>query len=112
MNITLLILLFIILLILNFYLLNKNILTKDSFISKNNDPINDGKMSFSFLHDPNYTNNILNKYYLNDDTKTNNSRNIFHPYQVKKIQYYGNPKFVSKDIRQSNNYYNTYGIRV
>ena len=112
MNITLLILLFIILIIINCYLLNKNTLNKDNFISINNDPINDGKMSFSFLQDPNYTNNILNKYYLNDDTKTNNNRNIFHPYQVKKTQYYGNPKFTYKDIGQSNNYYNTYGIRV
>jgi len=112
MNILLFILLFIILIILNFYLLNKNILNKDNFISVNNDPINDGKMIFNFLQDPNYDNNIIQKYYLNDDTKINNTRIIFHPYQVKKIHYYGNPKFLSKDIRQSNNYYNIYGIRV
>ncbi len=113
MNIVLLLILFIAIIILNVYLLNKNTKqNKEKFITENNDPEKDGKMTFNFLRDPNYGSNILKKYYLNDDTKTNNVRNIFHPYQKKTRKYYGNPKFYGNDCIRTNDIYRDYGIRV
>ena len=109
------IILFVILFIILLIYLNKNLKnlqTKDNFISINNDPVNDGKMKFDFITDPNYTKNILNKYYLNDDTKTKNVRNVYHPYQFKKGSYYGNPKFNILNGSSSNITYEKYGIRM
>ena len=42
---------------------------------------NDGKMNFDFLNDPQYTNKILNEYYLNDDMKLNGVKLNYHPQQ-------------------------------
>ena len=117
-----LILLFICTILLNIYKnninknnINKNNINKnniENFISINNDPINDGKMKFRFLTNPNYGSNILKKYYLNDDSKTNNIRNVFHPYQQKTRRYYGNPKFCINDFKLTNAIYKKYGIRI
>ena len=114
-----LILLFIFTILLNIYKtnINKNNINKtniENFIilNKNIDPINDGKMKFRFLTNPNYGPNILKKYYLNDDSKTNNIRNVFHPYQQKTRRYYGNPKFCQNDFKQTNAIYKRYGIRI
>ena len=111
---------------------------KDNFISQNNDPKYDGKMSFDYLHNLSYTPNILNKYYLNDDFRINNTQLVNHPYQFKPNNYFGNPHFinisnenakyaVSLDpikyasnkysindigIVKTKNIYNQYGIRV
>ena len=49
----------------------------------------DGKMIHRYVVDPNYDNDIKNNYYLNDDTKVNNIRLVFHPYQIKSRAYYG-----------------------
>jgi hypothetical protein len=49
----------------------------------------DGKMIHKYVVDPNYDNDIKNNYYLNDDTKVNNIRLVFHPYQIKSRAYYG-----------------------
>ena len=49
----------------------------------------DGKMPFPYIVDPNYNTDIKNAYYLNDDTKINNVRVVFHPYQIKTGTYYG-----------------------
>jgi hypothetical protein len=65
---------------------NQNNLKYETFLTKNNDPNNDGKMTFPFLNDPNYSKNVLNSYYLNDDTKVNGNRVIIHPRQM---PYYG-----------------------
>jgi len=109
------ILLILLILILSLQILNlyfKNNI--DNFISINNDPLYDGKMNFNYLLDPDYSKNILKKYYLNDDAKTNNRRNVYHPYQIKKSEYYGNPKFLYKNGTRiiSDDIYNIYGIRV
>lgn len=113
MNIVLLLILFLSIIILNVYLLNKNTKqNKEKFISEYNDPEKDGKMTFNFLKDPNYGSNIINTYYLNDDTKTNNIRNVFHPYQQKTRKYFGNPKFCQNDFKKTNAIYKQYGIRV
>jgi hypothetical protein len=37
-------------------------------------------MNFSYLTNKNYANDILGRYYLNDDTKINRHRAVFHPY--------------------------------
>jgi hypothetical protein len=63
---------------------------KDRF--KNENANNDGKMTFNYLKDNNNTKNILNKYYMNDDTKINGTRIVYHPYQQKNfLNLYGNP---------------------
>ena len=49
----------------------------------------DGKQMFPYINDPNYNANILNEYYLNDDTKINDTRLVQHKYQIKSGQYYG-----------------------
>jgi len=66
---------------------------KDTFISQRDTKIEtDGNMSFDYLIKKNYTKNILDKYYLNDDTKINGKRLVNHPYQKKnKLNLYGNP---------------------
>ena len=55
--------------------------SKEKFLSLNNDPDNDGKMKFDYLNNPNYKNNILARYYIDDDIKINGSRMVQHPYQ-------------------------------
>ena len=50
----------------------------------------DGKQMFPYINDPNYTANILNEYYLNDDKKIYDTRLVQHKYQIKSGQYYGN----------------------
>ena len=97
---------------------------------------NDGNMTFEFLNNEN-TNYVLDKYYINDDTKINGVRVNYHPYQEhvnnpvivdaysKYLQnsaypyIYGNPKLhIQRTPGQWNKYdtkaqdiYNQYGIR-
>ena len=59
----------------------------ESFLTINNDPDNDGKMKFDFLNNPNYKNNILSRYYIDDDKKINGSRMVQHPYQNSYFSY-------------------------
>ena len=53
----------------------------------------DGKKKFDYLTNPNYSNTVLDKYYLNDDQLLSwmpgTPRAIYHPYQVKIGEYYG-----------------------
>ena len=66
---------------------------KDTFISQRDANIeNDGNMKFDYLIKNNYTKNVLDKYYLNDDKKINGKRVVNHPYQKKNyLNLYGNP---------------------
>ena len=116
MKVFFLLVLLLIIIILNIYLsnkkINKKVLNIDNFISINNDPAYDGKMQYKFLTNSDYTKNILNKYYVNDDTKINNKRVINHPYQNKTGLFFGNPRFALNNTFISNNIYNRYGIRV
>ena len=43
---------------------------------------NDGKMTFNYLNDPFYSQNILKKYYIDDDKKINGVKVNYHPYLV------------------------------
>ena len=76
------------------------------FIANNNkDPsFVDGKMDFKYLTDKNYTQNILNKYYLNDDLRYYANRYINHPYQNSNpyFSYVGGWNFENK------NYYGSF----
>ena len=79
--------------------------TTDKFINLTEKNVeNDVTMNFNYLTDKNYTENILNTYYLNDDTKINNVRIVEHPFQ-KKLPYsntYGNPDYnISRKITWS-----------
>ena len=81
-----------------------------------NDPKNDGKLKYKYLYDTNNTSNIVNKYVINDDKKINSNRVIYHPYQLKQSEYYGNPYFIQnipngRGREVSNTIYNIYGIR-
>ena len=49
----------------------------------------DGKQTFPYVVNPTYDNSIKNNYYLNDDTKVNDVRNVIHKYQIKSGPYYG-----------------------
>ena len=79
---TLIIILIIIIIII--ILLNKyNFFKKDNFfvISNPKDIFdNDGKMKFDYLNDPYYTENVLKKYYINDDKKLNGVKVNSHIY--------------------------------
>ena len=105
------------------YLCNKNLFNQnyfsfnviDNFITPQNAntlqdfiPVN----TYKYLQDSNYTKKIINKYYLNDDTKINGSRIVNHPYQVKNGRYFGNARFLGNTKTQSDNIYNWFGIRV
>jgi hypothetical protein len=102
------------------------------FIANNNkDPsFIDGKMNFKYLTDKNYTKNILNKYYLNDDLRYYTIRYINHPYQNSNpyLSYIGGWNFEYKNyygsfannigkiwwvdpLEISKNLYKNYGIR-
>ena len=90
---------------------------KDRF--KNENANNDGKMTFNYLKDNNNTKNILNKYYMNDDTKINGTRIVYHPYQQKNfLNLYGNPNNQTSYKGAFNGFdtigeymYNQYGVR-
>ncbi len=84
----LVILIIILLIIIKYYNNNFHIQQKsekntkniaENFIIRNDDPDNDGKMKFSYLINPRYTEDILSKYYLNDDTRVRNIRSVNHP---------------------------------
>lgn len=100
----------------NIILYSKNT-NKEKFITVNNDPDNDGKMTFDYLNNPNYTNNILSRYYIDDDKKINGIRIIQHPYQKSNtIQIQGSPRKYYGNLYQEPLYsdylYKTYGIRL
>ena len=92
---------------------NNNRLITERFLTENNSPDNDGKLIFSYLNDPQYTNNILSKYYIYDDTRMHNYRLIYHPNQYFRyasnnlVKYYGNVNNVD-----SNKIYKEYNIRL
>ena len=96
---------------------NNNILEiKSPFINRNDPDFEDGKMNFNYLVDPNYTNNILRNYYIDDDIKINGYRVVIHPNQTvhntggkrRNRYYYGN----IPDLNYSDLVYNSYGIRL
>ena len=93
-----------------------NTYNKERFFAQQYDPNNDGNMKFNYLVSPNYTTNILSRYYINDDTRVNNVRVINHPNQnIKKgyaSNYYGNFGGHYYLNYWSNSFYNTYGIRL
>jgi len=107
---------------INGEIINGKINSKEKFLTINNDQNNDGKMNFDYLVNPNYKNNILSRYYIDDDKKINGSRIIQHPYQnsIWASNIWGN----SKNTRNkyygdlfwtplySNYLYKTYGIRL
>ena len=123
--ILIIILLIILLIIIKYYNNNFHIQQKsekntkkiiEKFIIRNDDPDNDGKMKFSYLINPQYTPDILSKYYLNDDTRVNNIRSIEHPTQSPRraslssdIKYYGN---IYYNNIESNRIYKETGIRL
>jgi len=80
---------------------------------------NNGNMKFNYLIDKNYTNTILQTYYLNDDTKINGRRVVNHPLQKKNgLNLYGNPfnqlekpGVWGKFNTFSDYIYNIYGVR-
>lgn len=79
-----------------------------------NDPKNDGKLKYKYLYDTNNTSNIINKYVINDDKKINDNRVIYHPYQIKQTDYYGNPYYIQNMPNGrlfSDKVYNATGIR-
>ena len=97
---------------------NNNNVSNETFLIRNNPDFVDGQMNFNYLVDPNYTQSILNRYYINDDTKINGQRVIFHPNQYKHIRwefkppgysfYYGNiPNKGNSDV-----IYQTHGVRL
>ncbi len=43
---------------------------------------NDGKMTFNYINDPNYSNRIISQYYLDDDIRINGMKVNSHPYTV------------------------------
>ena len=101
----------------NYYNKYNNI---DTFQSQRDINIeNDGNMKFNYLIDKNYTNTILQKYYLNDDTKINGMRVVNHPFQKKNVlNLYGNPfnqlekpGVWGKFNTFSDYIYNIYGVR-
>ena len=54
----------------------------DTFMNEKNANFeNDGNMTFDYLLNDNYKNEILNKYYLDDDIKKSGKRINIHPYQ-------------------------------
>ena len=96
---------------------------------ENNDPDKDGKMDFSYIYNPNYNANILDKYYLDDDIKINGNRLVYHPLQFKQPNHYTTRTgynywgaYVIKDygsyygyypnVTESNKYYKTTGMRL
>ena len=94
-----------------------NTYNKERFFAQQYDPNNDGNMKFNYLVSPNYTTNILSRYYINDDTRVNNVRVINHPNQnIKNIgynsKYYGNLGGSNVLNVVSNSFYNAYGIRL
>ena len=99
-------------------IMNNTMNRYEKFISRNNDPANDGKMKYKYLTDINYGINIRNKYYINDDLKINNTRIRRHPYQKKNYNwsdrkyYYGKPANIGRERKYSNDLFNTYGIRM
>ena len=43
---------------------------------------NDGKMTFNYINDPNYSNRIISQYYLDDDIRIAGMKVNSHPYKV------------------------------
>jgi len=98
---------------------------KESFINsiREQNIENDSKMSFDYLSDSNYTKNLLNKYYLNDDSLNSLLKNriIFHPFQNKYSNGYGYSSFLN-NMRSNLEYspfksysdyiYRIYGVRL
>lgn len=89
--------------------LNRN---DELFVSLNNNPENDGKMLFDYLTNKNYGENIINKYYQNDDTKINGINVINHPYKDKLNYLFGIAPYIKMTSEQSDNIYNSSGVRL
>ena len=54
----------------------------DTFMNEKNANFeNDGNMTFDYLLNDNYKDEVLNKYYLDDDIKISGDRINIHPYQ-------------------------------
>ncbi len=88
---------------------------------------NDGNMSFDYLSDPQYSNDILYRYYIDDDAKIGGQPLNYHPYK-EKIQHpdsymgarpyiYGIPwsqrRFGvwNRHLNYGTDIYNLYGVR-
>ncbi len=108
----LVILIIILLIIIKYYNNNFHIQQKsekntkniaENFIIRNDDPDNDGKMKFSYLINPRYTEDILSKYYLNDDTREYNNRSVIHPTQTPRAR--ESWLFFIKDTSLNKKYY-------
>lgn len=93
---------------------------KDTFISQRDANVeNDGNMKFDYLIKNNYTKNVLDKYYLNDDTKIFGKRIVNHPFQKKNyLNLYGNPFNQLSTPKRWGGYdtyseyiFNNYGVR-
>ena len=67
----------------------------DTFVNEKNANFeNDGNMKFDYLTNPNYKNDVLNKYYLDDDIKKSGNRINIHLYQKKNYKnLYGIPEY-------------------
>ena len=83
------------------------------FFNANANLQNTKPMNFKYLNDPNYDNNILNQYYLNDDTKINGVRVVYHPYmESQRIGNNNSYGLLWNSPVLSNDYYNKYGVRL
>lgn len=115
-------LIFIIIVIILIYEI-KNYNYKNTFLNqKHVNAANDGNMKFDYLNEPNYSKNILDKYYLNVDKKINGV-NVCKFFFQKKFpngdkSIYGNvlnhleiPGSWGNYSTFSDYMYNTYGVR-
>jgi len=66
-------------------------------------------MNFNYITNKNYLKNILEKYYINDDTKINGKRTVYHPYIYTYNRRYGLLWF---DPARSNSIYQNTGVRL
>jgi len=85
----------IIILFLIIYNEHNNNNENDTFVNEKNANFeNDGNMTFDYLTNPNYKNNVLKKYYLDDDIKKSGNRINIHLYQKKNYRnLYGIPEY-------------------
>lgn len=90
--------------------INKN---SEFFITENNDPSKDGKMSFGYLTDPNYSNNVKKKFFENTiDSKMNGQYVMNHPYRVKQNKLFGIAPVLNMTANDSYLLYLKTGVRL
>jgi len=87
----------------------KNLKKQKENFRANSNLLSSDLMNFEYITNPNYTINILNTYYLDDDKKINGIRNIEHPLILPRNSFYG---YYWHNPQLSNNIYASTGIRL